>query len=102
MIQSKKSGFVFGMIALGSLVAVPSAFASGKLVKACKEDLAKYSCKASTDHEAHECLEKNEKQGEKNEGFTEACYKAHEAFEKKSGKGEKSEEHHDESAEHKQ
>src|SRR4051812_48328228 len=76
------------------LLTTPSAFAATSLTKACKSDLKTFGCTAKTDAEAHECLEKNEKQAEKNEGFSAGCYKAHEAFEKKQGKGEK-EEHHE-------
>src|ERR1700759_5582550 len=75
------------------LMTAPSAFSSD-LTKACKSDLKKFGCKAKTDDEEHERLEKHEKEDAKNEGFSAKCYKAHEAFEKKLGKEEK-EEHHE-------
>jgi hypothetical protein len=75
-----------------ALLASPAAFAKGSaLAKACKSDLKKFGCAASTDAEAHECLEKNEVKDAKHEGFSAKCYKANEAFEKKSGKEEKEE-----------
>lgn len=89
-----KQGLV-GTIALALLIATPSAFATN-LTKACKSDLKKFGCQAKSDAEAHECLEKNEKEGNKSEGFSKSCYKAHEAYEKKMGKSEK-EEHHEHS-----
>ena len=80
-------------VAVGTMMAVPSAFAAGSLVKACKGDLKKFGCKVKTDEAAHECLEKNEQKDKPNEGYSKGCYAAHEAFEKKSGKEEKGEEH---------
>ena len=62
-------------------------------LSACKKDLKKHSCKAKTDAEAHECLEKVENHEAKDDGFTHACYEAHEAFEKTAGKEEKNEQH---------
>lgn len=92
-----KQAFV-ASIAVAFLMTAPSTFAAS-LTKACKSDLKKFGCEAKTDSEAHECLEKNEKEGAKNEGFSAKCYKAHEAFEKKMGKEEK-EEHHEASESH--
>lgn len=70
-----------------------SAIAASPLVTTCKEDLKKYKCSAKTDAQAHECLEKNEKEGQPDEGFTHTFYEAHEAYEKKMSKKEKNEEH---------
>lgn len=84
---------LIGLMAVGALVAAPSASAASSLMKACKSDLKKFGCKAKTDAQAFECLEKNEKEGQKNEGFNHACYEAHESYEKKMGKEEKGEHH---------
>src|SRR3954470_16017413 len=92
---------VLGLIAVASFSFGAQSFAASKLMSACKKDLKKHACKAKTDAEAHECLEKVEKHDAKDDGFTHACYEAHEAFEKASGKEEKNE-HHDESTEQKQ
>ena len=70
------------------LLSVP-ALAAGELVKACGPDIKKFKCKASSDADAHECLEKNENEGAPNEGFTKKCYDADQAYEKATGKEEK-------------
>jgi hypothetical protein len=83
-------------IAAAFLMAAPTVFASN-LTQACKSDLKKFGCEAKTDDEAHACLEKNEKEDAKHDGFSSKCYKAHESYEKKMGKEEKNEkeEHHE-------
>ncbi|MBI3557754.1 MAG: hypothetical protein HY074_15955 [Deltaproteobacteria bacterium] len=90
------------VVAVGSMMAVPSAFAAGGMLKACKGELKKFGCKAKTEADAHECLEQHEAHGKKDDGFKHACYEAHESYEKKMGKEEKGEEHHDEKGEHKE
>jgi hypothetical protein len=82
------------VFAATSLLAGSSALAGSKLMSACKKDLKKVDCKAKTDAEAHECLEKAEKHDAKNDGFSHGCYEAHEAYEKASGHEEKGEHHH--------
>jgi hypothetical protein len=90
----KKFSMMMAILALGAFATGPAAFAkSSALMKACKGDLKKFGCKAKTDAAAHECLEKNEKEGQKDEGFSHACYEAHENYEKHSGKMEKEEKH---------
>lgn len=96
-----KTRLVLSALAIAALSSGTSAFAASKLMKSCKGDLKKFGCTAKTDAEASACLEKNEKEGEKNEGFSASCYKAHESYEKKMGKEEKNE-HHEESAEKQQ
>ncbi|HTL11067.1 MAG TPA: hypothetical protein VL588_01185 [Bdellovibrionota bacterium] len=83
---------VLGVSAAAALALAPSVFAGSALQKACAPDLKKNRCEAKTDADAHHCLEKNEKRGKPNEGFTKKCYDAHEAYERSSG-GE-TEEHH--------
>ncbi len=92
----KMRKLLLGCAATGALIASPAVFAAAKLMDTCKSDLKKFSCAAKTDQEAHACLEKNEKAGQKNEGFTVACYKAHVAYEKQSGKEEKGDAEHNE------
>jgi hypothetical protein len=76
-------------ITMGSMVLGTHVFAaSSKLARSCKSELKKFSCKATTDSEIQECLDKNEKEGKKYEGLSRECYKAHEAYEKKEGKKE--------------
>ena len=89
----RNSKIFVSLIAMGTIASVPSAFAKSKLMKACKKDLKKFGCMAKTDDTAFECLEKHEKEGQKNDGFTRSCYKAHESYEKKMGKEEKGEAH---------
>ncbi len=60
-------------------------------------------CKGKAEQAIHECLEKHERHGAANDGFSSACYEAHEAFEKSSGKGGSEEaEHHEEGTEKKE
>jgi hypothetical protein len=92
----------FGVIAVSLMASVPSAFAKGGMMSACKKELKKFGCEAKTEAAAHECLEQHEAHGKKNDGFSHGCYEAHESYEKKMGKEEKGEEHHDESSEHKE
>ena len=87
----KTHKFFLAFLATGSLIAAPSAFAAAtKLTDACKDDITKFNCTATTEDQVHECLEKNEKKGDKTEGFSTPCYKAHVAYEKHNrGKEEK-------------
>src|SRR4051794_1190120 len=94
--QMQKKNVFAGLIAVGLMAAIPNVYAASGLMKACKADLKKAGCKATTDAEAHECLEQKEVHGKKDDGFSHACYEAHEAYEKSAGKEEKSEAEHKE------
>lgn len=87
-----KNVFV-SLLAVGLMASIPSAFAAGGMLKACKKELKSFSCEAKTEAAAHECLEQHEAHGKKNDGFSHGCYEAHESYEKKMGKEEKDEEH---------
>ena len=66
-----------------------SSFAAGTLAKACAKELDSFGCKkAKTDKAAFACLEKNEKSGEPNDGFSESCHTAHETYEASLKKGD--------------
>lgn len=56
--------------------------AAPNVLDACKSDLKKFGCNATNAAQAQECIEKNEKEDQKNEGLTKDCYQAHEAFER--------------------
>ncbi|HEY2775227.1 MAG TPA: hypothetical protein VGK20_14360 [Candidatus Binatia bacterium] len=68
---------------VGVLAAAPAAYATSTLMKSCSDDVKKFGCTAKNDTAVHQCLEKNEKKGETDEGFSSACYKAHESYEKR-------------------
>lgn len=93
----KSQTIAIAVIFTGALMSASSTFAGASLVKACKDDLKKFSCNAKTDAKAHECLEKNEKKDEENQGLSSSCYAAHEAFEKNAEHSE----HKENGAEHK-
>jgi hypothetical protein len=88
----KKKNILVSLVAVGLMASVP-AFAKGGMLGACKKELKKFACEAKTEADAHECLEKHEAHGKKNDGFGHACYEAHESYEKSMGKEEKGEEH---------
>lgn len=79
-------------IGFSSLIALP-AFASPSVLEACKADFKNAGCSPTSEAEAHQCLEKYEKEGQKDEGLSHACYEAHERYEKKHGK--EAEHHHE-------
>jgi hypothetical protein len=88
-------------VIVSTFVLSSSAFAAeAGMLKACKKEIKKFSCDATSEQTAHECLEKHEAHKKKNDGFSHGCYEAHEAFEKKMGTEEKGE-HHDEATEQK-
>ena len=78
-----------------SVFAVSALFASqvhaATMADACKKEIKKYKCDATSEQTIHECLEKHEKHNKKHDGFKAACYEAHEAYEKQSGTEEKNE-----------
>jgi hypothetical protein len=84
----KMMGIVMGAMAATAFTAAPSAFAAQNLMKACKKELKKFDCSATTEQEAFQCLQQHEKEGAKHEGFSRGCHKAHESYEKKMGKEE--------------
>ncbi|MFT3926627.1 MAG: hypothetical protein QM778_29050 [Myxococcales bacterium] len=75
---------------LTSIVAVP-ALAASTQVEACKAEFKNAGCAPTNEAEAYTCIEGIEKEGQKDEGLSHACYEAHERYEKKMHK----QEHHE-------
>ena len=82
----KTTNWILALMAVIGFATSP--IASASMLKACKKDLKTLGCKAKTEAEVQECLEKNEAHGKKDDGFSHGCYEAHEAYEKKAGKEE--------------
>ncbi len=82
---------VFGFASLSALPAL----AAGTQLDDCKADFAKAGCSPANEAEAYSCIERIEKEGQKDEGLTHACYEAHERYEKQKGKHEHHHEHDD-------
>jgi hypothetical protein len=79
----KASPWFITALALSGLTAGP-ALAEPQvqtMLEACKSELQKAGCSAKTEAQAHACLEKAEKPGEKNEGFSQVCHQAREYYE---------------------
>jgi hypothetical protein len=72
----------FAIIAL-FFISTTSAFESKTLLRACKRDLKKFGCEVETEAQAHECLERNEVEKEKNEGLSRRCQMSHEAYKRR-------------------
>ncbi|HTM46838.1 MAG TPA: hypothetical protein VL137_17905 [Polyangiaceae bacterium] len=81
-----------GVVTVGLLASIP-AFAGGGVLDACKAELKQFACNATTEEQAHQCLERHEQHAKKDDGFSHACYEAHEAYEKRMRKMEKGEQH---------
>jgi len=81
------------VVGLSSLLALPALAAPPTQLQACKEEFARASCTPKTEADAHECIEKVEKEGQKDEGLTHACYEAHERYEHQHKQAEHHEHH---------
>lgn len=84
----KRKLWLVGTLALCSLPATQARAEGASQLKACKEEFKKAGCMPKSAKEAYDCIEKIEKEGEKDEGLSHQCYVAHEAYEKAKGKEE--------------